>query len=192
MFTDETEKRDWIFGIVVTALVIGGLIWINSQATRDESHPAVAESASGSPPAETSGESIEPSYGDFSTNEISHRRSPDVIERVFECERNGQRILSDRPCGADASVREIAAPNRMRAQDTSALYDPPPRSIQVQKLRASRQRTGSNAALCEHIDNEKDQINARMRKPYKNWEGERLRARLRQLSAQRWDAGCGR
>lgn len=80
----------------------------------------------------------------------------------------------------------------MQKQDTSVLYEPLPRSIQVQKQRAADQRPGGNLSICARIEEEKDRINARMRRPYRSWEGERLRERLRQLSAQRWDAGCGR
>jgi hypothetical protein len=29
MFTDETERRDWIFGALVTVFVIGVLVWLN-------------------------------------------------------------------------------------------------------------------------------------------------------------------
>lgn len=36
MFTDETERRDWIFGIIVTAVVIGGLYWIRNQPIERE------------------------------------------------------------------------------------------------------------------------------------------------------------
>lgn len=195
MFSDEIERRDWIFGVFVTLVIVGGLFLIRSQPLEEKRERGSNESAALSTPAIVKDDrpDARSSYRDtYVRNEFSGRRSPDAIARVFECERNGQRILSDQPCGTDASVREIAAPNRMRAQDTSSLYDPPPRSIQVQKLRASQHQAGSNVSLCASIDREKDWINARMRQPYTSWEGESYRERLRQLSARRWDAGCGK
>jgi hypothetical protein len=112
------------------------------------------------------------------------------IARVFECERDGQRVYSDQRCGSDAAVREIDAPNRMDAQDTSGLYDPvvePPRSHT-----GSSSESASSAAikLCESIDQQIDLINARMRQGYGSWQGERFRNRLRELSRQRYEAKC--
>lgn len=194
MFSDETERRDWIFGIVVTLVIVGGLFWIRSQPIEEKRGAQESASAAVAPPAQEILEREPSDLDNFHTNEVTRRHSPRTIARVFECERDGQRILSDQPCGEDTSVREIAAPNRMRPQDTSSLYDPPPRSIQMQKFRASRQprRSQDNAALCARIDRERDQINARMRHRYTNWEGEYYREQMRKLSARRWEAGCGK
>ena len=191
MISDEAEGREWIIGIVVTVLIIGGLYWIRNQPIEEEAAgPMPVGPASAQYQSDPHRE-----QGALAHDErviTTRRSSPSTIGRVFECEQDGQRVLSDQRCGADAAVREIAAPNRMQAQDTSVLYEPLPRSIQVQKRRAARQRTGSNAAICTQIDEDKDRINARMRQPYTSWEGERLRARLRELSERRWKARCGK
>lgn len=191
MISDEAEGREWIIGIVVTVLIIGALYWLRSQPIEEEAAgPMPVGPASAQYQSDPHRE-----QGALAHDErviTTRRSSPSTIGRVFECEQDGQRVLSDQPCGADATVREISAPNRMQAQDTSVLYEPLPRSIQVQKRRAARQRTGSNAVTCARIDEDKDRINARMRQPYTSWEGERLRARLRELSERRWKAGCGK
>jgi hypothetical protein len=189
MFSDETERWDWIIGIVVTAIVVGALYWIRSQPIEQET-TAVA-------PIESLVEQHTPEKLELALENheqiiVNRRSSPSTIARVFECERDDGRVLSDRPCGDDATVLSIAAPNRMQRQDTSVLYEPLPRSIQMQKRRAAEQRPGGDPSICARIDEEKERINARMRKPYRHREGEYYRERLRQLSAQRWDAGCGR
>lgn len=119
--------------------------------------------------------------------------STNSIGRVFECQSNGQRVFSGRPCGVGAEVREIAAPNRMNRQDTRALYQPPPVSIQGQQSRArSGVSGGGNSFVCDSIDEDKKRINARMRQPYTSQEGELFRKRLRRLNERRWEARCGR
>ena len=191
MISDEAEGREWIIGIVVTVLIIGALYWLRSQPIEEEAAgPMPVGPASAQYQSDPHREQDALAHDERVIT--TRRSSPSTIGRVFECEQDGQRVLSDQRCGADAAVREIAAPNRMQAQDTSVLYEPLPRSIQVQKRRAAGQRTGSNAAICTQIDEDKDRINARMRQPYTSWEGERLRVRLRELSERRWKAGCGR
>jgi hypothetical protein len=192
MFTDETERRDWIFGALVTVFIVGALIWLNSLP--DNSKKTASEIAA-EPPVESAGAvplipNPEPVSFVLEDEFVEKRNS---IARVFECERNGQRVISDRPCGPDAAVREIQAPNRMNRQDTRPLYRPAPASIQRQQARGrSSAGGGSNKQLCASIEEQIDVINARMRRGYRSWEGERYRERLRQLSAERWDAGCGR
>ena len=185
MISDETERWDWIIGIVVTTIVIGGLYWIRGQ-------PIEQETKALAPVEQHTPERIEPALENHERVIVNRRSSPSTIARVFECERDGQRVLSDRPCGEDATVRKVTAPNRMQRQDTSILYEPLPRSIQVQKQRAAGQRPNvhTNRRQCDEIDEAKKRINAQMRRGYSN--GEHYRERLRQLSAERWELGCGR
>lgn len=192
MFEDEVEQRDWIIGIVVTLIVIGGLFWIRSQPL-EEKKVTDASVASTVTSDNDRGNAEPTTYEEYVEREPAYRRSHDTIARVFECESNGQRILSDQPCGADATIRDIASPNRMDAQDTRVLYEPPPRSVQVQKYRAARQspvHAADNKGRCAAIDEQRKQINEQMRRGYRK--GEHYREQLRRLSAERWDLGCGR
>lgn len=192
MFGDETERRDWTIGIIVTVLIIGGLYWIRSQSIDEKaSSEEVTEAIAVSSPTYESAPKRASAQHEYVIE--TRARSPKTIARVFECDQAGQRVLSDQPCGARAAVRDIAAPNRMQPQNTSVLYDPPPRSIQVQRMRAAGQRplaSTRNSGRCAAIDREKERINARMRRPYGRWEGEHYRDRLRQLSEERWNLRC--
>lgn len=123
---------------------------------------------------------------------------------VYECTVNGQRVVSDRPCGSGAQAR------------TLVVDQPDPREVALQRQRqlqaqqqAARSRTvpryssgsapsiaapaeRSNAAACAAIDRAIDDLNARMRHGYGAAEGERLRAQWHALKRQRYDLGCGR
>src|SRR5690606_6378228 len=128
--------------------------------------------------------------------EYPHLRDSNVIATAYECVgADGQRVLSDRSCGADAVVREIAAPNRMPAQDTSNLYRTPAPARDAywrpsQSTPASGGPAADNSAVCDSIQARIDAINARMRQKYTSQEGERCRKQLRALSEDRWEAGC--
>ncbi len=184
MFTDVTERRDWIFGVVATVLVIGALYWVRSQ-------PIEEKAARGGEEQEAVGAIRAPdSRRVESGKEPEAASASDSIATVFECVRDGQRVLSDRPCGAGASVVHVSEPNRMAAQDTRVLYQAPPRSVQVQRMRASQQIPATNSARCKKIEDEIEEINDRMRRGYRSWEGERFRERLRHLSEQRHEARC--
>lgn len=181
MFTEERDRWDVLIGVIVTAIVIGGIYVLN----RGEPHEVRAEPKAAEPVAVTTlvmdADRIVGTVPDAPGRPIAS---------VYECWRGGQRILSDQPCGADASMREIAEPNRMDAQDTRSLYEP----VTV----AHRNRTGEWAGgsvgdardVCDSIQQEMDRINARMRRRYTNQEGEWFRERLRGLSRRRYEAKC--
>jgi hypothetical protein len=191
VYGDDTERREWIIGILVTAVVIGGLYWMRSQ--RLEEKTTAAQTAVHQPQSMSQAEAQPPSGPEEYVIE-THAHSPKTIARVYECKQDGQLVLRDQPCGPNAAVREIAAPNRMVAQDTSVLYEPPPRAIQVQRQRAARQvpPAVANKATCDEIDEEKKRINEIMRKPYHHKTGEYYRERLRELNELRWNLHCGR
>ena len=42
----------------------------------------------------------------------------EAIEHVYECERDGQRVLTDRPCGTGVPVRVIEGPQSGATQAT--------------------------------------------------------------------------
>jgi hypothetical protein len=182
MFTEEPNTWDRVFVVLLVIAVFGGLAALRMYAATRDVSTQLAESA-------------QPPSNDLETKPVprvqfapSRVVRDDGIARVYECDRDGQRILSDQPCGSHAQVRIVTAPNRMDAQDTSGLYeqDSPPR-----RRTTSSRPTATNAALvsrCAAIEREIDVINARMRQGYTKAEG--ARERLRELSEERWNIEC--
>jgi hypothetical protein len=123
---------------------------------------------------------------------------------VYECVVNGQRVVSDHPCGADAQVR------------TLVVDRPDPRDVARQQQRTWAAQAGSgsaprvaapvrsavpsqvapvaspNEAACAAIDEAIANLNARMRAGYTSQQGEWLRAEWHDLQKQREALRCGR
>ena len=95
-----------MIGVIVVALVAGGAYVIKSHSPETTPPPPIGAAAPSreTPRIEMDHGSVEPAA-----------ESPVAV--AYECWRDEQRILSDRPCGSDASIRAIAEPNRMDAQD---------------------------------------------------------------------------
>ena len=182
MFTEDRDRWDVLLGVVVVAIVVVGVFTIGSpQSQQVRTEPAAAT-------APTAPAAAKPRV------DMGHawvrRVSDPSIAVAYECTRDGQRILSDRPCGADALIRRIAEPNRMDAQDTRALYSPVYVGSQRRSETWSDGQGASTSAVCDSIEAQIDSINARMRHAYTSWDGERFRERLRDLSRQRYEAKC--
>jgi hypothetical protein len=184
MFREDRDHIDILIGLVVVAAVVAMFV-------------AVARGRSGIPQAART-DNAAPSMpahphsarGTVSTQPQSALQS-NVIATVFECERHGQRVLSDQPCGDDAILRKVSEPNSMQAQDTSNLYAPVPTSFrQPSTSGSSGGVTRPNAAECASIEQRINSIDARMRRKYTSTQGEYFRGELRDLRNQRWDAGC--
>lgn len=119
---------------------------------------------------------------------------------IYECQRDGQRVLSDHVCGVDARARsvDVAGINTYTpVSPPTTLSATPERTIPNRPdttARAPRSTVSAAAEKkplgCEALEKEKDRINARMRRPYTAPEGERLRARLREISDRYWDLNC--
>jgi hypothetical protein len=86
------------------------------------------------------------------------------------------------PCGPDASIRAIAEPNRMDAQDTTQLYRPAHAAPNSRRVPYGTSSSFPESSACGEIERAIDAINARMRQRYTSAEGERFRARLRDFS----------
>lgn len=183
MFSED-DHRDITFGIVVVAVVVVTLIVVarlrdpTPRASREVSAHISDEIAPDSPEQEQVAD--------------KSRASQRTIATVYECPIGNERIVSDRPCGPNAEIREIAAPNLMVSPDTSHLFLSPSQGNAVSSPRASNGGSSIpvNAAACDAIQRQIDAINARMRQKYTNREGEHYRERLRDLSDARWDANC--
>lgn len=122
---------------------------------------------------------------------------------VYECTNNGQRVVSDKPCGEDAQARTLVidqpdlretARQRQITQSAgrsgSNHYTSP--SSGSSTSRSGSTATASNEAACEAVDRAIENLNARMRQRYGAAEGERLRAQWHDLKRQRYDLKCGR
>lgn len=183
MFSED-DHRDITFGIVVVAVVVVALIVV---ARLRDPTPRSSREVS----AHIS-EKIAPRLPETGTV-ANTSRGPRTIATVYECLAGDVRIVSDRPCGPNAEIREIEAPNLMMSQGTSQLVVSPGRGHAV--LPSPRTSNGGssipvNATVCDAIQREIDAINARMRQKYTSTEGEHYRERLRELSDARWDANC--
>jgi hypothetical protein len=181
MFTEKRDRWDVLVGVIAAAILVSG-IYILNRGNEDEAHaqPAALVSTPGKSPITDVGSSLAPA-----------RAAPDApIASVYECWRDEHRILSDQPCGPDASVRQVTEPNRMDAQDTRSLYSP----VYVSSRRSggtwSAGQGANTSNRCSSIQEQIDGINARMRQAYTSQEGERFRERLRALTLQRYDAKC--
>lgn len=192
MFGRDPESRDFIIAFTATCLIAGGFVayahWVlpaaakpNTRTTTD----AAPESAEDFP---------QPFAAENRGGSSNSRGSPaQFIAAVYECNAENGRVMSDRPCGDDAEVRHIEMPNLMRAHPkaNSSRSATPARSTRAGAARAPVEYGASgNDVRCALIDDQTDQINARMRRGYTSREGEYFRERLRELSAQRWEAKC--
>lgn len=180
MFTEERDKWDVLIGVIVVALVAGGVYVVRSHSPEMSAPPPLSATAPSreTPRIEMHRSAVEPS-------------AESSIAVVYECRRDGQRILSDRPCGSDAAMRTIAEPNRMDAQDTSRLHRPPAHANSSSRTMSYGGSSSlSESGECVEIEREIDAINARMRQRYTSAAGERFRTRLRELSRARHEAKC--
>lgn len=211
---DELERRNRaagegsrrIFGLGLAAAV-AFLGWTHFFGDRQETvapvEPAQAAAVVDTPVVEASPPRVplEPLYQGPPPRESAGRAS---YVGVYECTVNGQRVVSDRPCGSGAQAR------------TLVVDQPDPRDVAQQRHRqlqaqqqAARSRTlpsyssgsapstaapveRSNAAACAAVDRAIDDLNARMRQRYGAAEGEYLRKRWHELKDQRYRLGCGR
>jgi len=183
----ESESSDWIFGAIVTVLIVTCFVWIDGQSDAPGQAAKLA-----APPRSVRqlAESASPSPSSPLIVSTSAAPQGSSIAEVYECEKDGQRILSDQPCGPSADVVKVMAPNRMNAQDTSSLYRDLPSGRSYATPRPRRASYDDESRICQSIDAQINAINTRMRQAYTSWEGEQLRRRLRQLSDERYDARC--
>lgn len=179
MFTEERDRWDVLVGVIVLVMLVGGLYIVNHHRVKVATPKPAASAPAAALPKDAAGAADKP-----------EARSPNAsVAAVYECSRDGQRILSDQPCGADASVREIAQPNRMDAQDTRNLYRP----VEAVARRGgvySGDLPAATSSVCDSIEAQINAINARMRHAYTSWQGEQFRERLRVLSRERYEAKC--
>ena len=110
-------------------------------------------------------------------------------ETIYRCEGPGGLVFSDRPCAPDAAVH---------AADGShvTIYDAPPISKRASEPRPRAPTTAKSARksaaadakhrkACAKLSQSLREVRARLRTGYGVKEGERLKARQRQLAERR-------
>lgn len=116
---------------------------------------------------------------------------------IYRCVHEGAVVYSDRSCGADAVVHDhggsrvtvYAAPpiaHRAASSPTSKAVS--------QKAKSARKAGVSleqRQVQCANLDQSLRYLRAKMRSGYGVKEGERLKARHRQLTQRRRDENCG-
>jgi hypothetical protein len=178
MDAGRSDSRSFATALIATTLVVVGFVaWARwSTPVRQASGVEVTEPRIDvSPAADASSLPVKPA----------------VIATVYECDEARQKVFSDRPCSEDVRIREVIAPNGMRATDVTRYARVGSRSEQVAASAGSAEPPArSKISLCKSIDDQIDRINARMRQTYTAAEGEWYREHLRRLDDDRWDAKC--
>jgi hypothetical protein len=176
------ERWVWIIAGIAVVLVAAFRIAVTSAPT------AVSASA----PAERSRPKQQATDRVPSPEVSAAETAQPPVSAVYECHANGQHIFSDRRCGLDNTVREVAAPNRMDAEDTTILAAPETLIAHDEDQAARAQVSADNVqpSECRRLEQEKDSIDARMREGYTSIEGEMFRDRLRVIAARYYDLRC--
>lgn len=110
-------------------------------------------------------------------------------ETIYRCESPDGLVFSDRPCAADAVVHEADGSH-------VTFYDAPqiskrasePRSKASTKAKSARNSAAADAKhqqACAKLDQSLREVRTRLRSGYGVKEGERLKARQRQLGERR-------
>lgn len=115
-------------------------------------------------------------------------------ETIYRCEGPEGRVFSDRPCAPDAAVH---------AADAShvTFYDAPPISKRASQPRSKAPAAAKSARkslaaaarhrqACARLDESLRELRSRLRAGYGVKEGERLKARQRQLAERRRREKC--
>ena len=115
-----------------------------------------------------------------------------TAKKIWECVNAGEHTFSDRPCSANAVVRQLAPVNRMEA--TAPL----PASYQNESVGeyphnayypSSTDETPNNYE-CQSLIAAVDAIHERMRHHYSNSEGNFYRGRLHDISDRQYELHC--
>ncbi len=114
---------------------------------------------------------------------------------VWECQRNGQKIFSDEPCGSVSAVRDVRAPNRMDPAPLrpDIVPDPPTAYGEDSATNyASDSEPSQDSPTCASLRAQVDVVRARLRQPHGNADGAFYRERLRELTGQQYELHCVR
>lgn len=105
------------------------------------------------------------------------------LQRVYECRDGATRVLSDRPCGPDASSRALDPQRLNRYTPMPVPNSAPSSTVAVRPVLPGRTPVPRQRS-CEDLQLEIDRIDSRMRLGYTGKVGEKLRAQRRRLTDQ--------
>lgn len=113
---------------------------------------------------------------------------------IYRCVVDGGTVYSDRPCAAGADPHEIDA-SRVTVYTPPAADKQTP-SASVKPSKSQRSKAGrlpdpaKHKATCAKLDQALRDVRTKMRSGYRAKEGERLKARQRQLDDRRRSEKC--
>lgn len=128
-------------------------------------------------------------------------------QAVYRCETKGVVIYADRPCSADAAVHESDG-RRVTVYDAPPIYqhassqrasEPRPRASNAQSVNKAVNKAANKGAAavlakrqasCAKLDRSLREVRSKLRSGYGVKEGERLKARQRQLAERRRTEKC--
>lgn len=194
----DNSRRLFILGAVAALAFLAGTHFFGEPKVKPVPAPALEASIVQLPTIEAPRviESPRPIYRQPS--EYSGRQT---YVGVYECVVNGQRIVSDRPCAAEAQPRTLIVDQpdpadvaRQRQQTWAAQQGAPRSSLGSASasggVPSTRSAPASNQAACESIERQIAYIDAQMRQGYRSQEGEWFRDQLRALKERRHDLRC--
>jgi hypothetical protein len=198
----ETPQRVFVLGAVVAAAFFGWARFF-SDGQEPASTIAVLDASVVELPGTSTLQTTEPQKPDYREAPPA-RTGRESYVGIYECVVDGQRVVSDRPCAADAKSRTLVVDQpdpreiaRLRQQQSQAqrqasrTYTSQPGSAGEGPSVAGSAEP-SNARACAAVDRAIDNINSRMRAGYGPEEGEWLRAEWHRLKRERYSLQCGR
>lgn len=115
---------------------------------------------------------------------------------IYRCDSDGAVVYSDRPCAADAAVYKngdsrvtVYEAPAVSARASSRTGEPPTRK--AKSHRKAGVSLEQRHAECAKLDQSLRDVRTKMRTGYGVKEGERLKARQRQLMERRRNEKCG-
>ena len=207
----DSSRRLLVLGAVLAVAVLAALRFLGGGLkSEDTTSPAAAAMVEAEAEPRVRIESmteVEPPVPAGQGSAPSSRGGSQSYVGVYECVVNGQRVVSDHPCGADAQAR------------TLVVDQPDPRDVARQQQRTWAAQAGSgsaprmaapasssvpsqvpqvapeslpNEAACAAVDQAIANLNSRMRAGYTSQQGEWLRAEWHDLQKRREALQCGR
>lgn len=117
-------------------------------------------------------------------NAASISETPIKATRVYECNQEGQRVFSDRPCGDVSFIRDVVVNNTYSAPESELPFQSP---IQTPSPMRSNGATQPATSDCTPYEESVKRIDDRMRQGYSDAEGEYWRGKRREAAAARDD-----
>jgi hypothetical protein len=200
--SQETPQRVFVLGVVAAVAFLGWTHFFSGDR-ESENPPEAMDAGIVEMPVPATPQATEAPASHYQGPPPA-RTDRESYVGIYECVVDGQRVVSDRPCAADAKSRTLVVDQpdpgevaRLRQQQAQVQL-PASRGYSSQSRPAGEGPTvsgsaePSNASACAAVDRRIDNINLRMRAGYGPEEGEWLRAEWHRLKRARYSLRCGR